>query len=157
MITRASAEALVAGTLYPLAHWTVTEADIISFAREWDPQAFHIDPGSAAASRFGGVIASGIHTLAIFMKLGSVVYDTWDIVAGRRLRDVEYVKPVRAGTVLTGAVEILEVEHYSTTRSLLTHRGTLRGTDSDLYMTLILEAVVMRAAVPRISKEDVNG
>lgn len=157
MRARASADTLVAGTLYPLGSITLTEADIISFARTWDPQAFHIDAQSAAAARFGGVIASGIHTLAVFIKLGSIVYDGWDVVAGRSLRDVEFVKPVRAGTVLTGTVEILGIEHYSSTRSVVTHRGTLRGDDGEVFVTLILEAVVMRAQTPPASKEDTNG
>ena len=43
----------------------MTEAEILDFARRWDPQWFHTDPQAAKSSIYGGLIASGIHTLAI--------------------------------------------------------------------------------------------
>lgn len=48
---------------------TVTEADILRFAFEFDPQPFHIDAEYAARSQFGGLIASGFHTLSLSMSL----------------------------------------------------------------------------------------
>ena len=48
---------------------TLTEADIVAFARAWDPQWFHTDPERAAASRWNGLIASGWQTCAIAMRL----------------------------------------------------------------------------------------
>ncbi len=48
---------------------TVTEKEILEFAKEFDPQWFHIDPARAAASDFGGLIASGWHTCAMCMRL----------------------------------------------------------------------------------------
>jgi acyl dehydratase len=48
---------------------TVTEEEILRFGRAYDPQPFHTDPDAAAASLFGGLIASGWHTCAIMMRL----------------------------------------------------------------------------------------
>jgi acyl dehydratase len=48
---------------------TVSEAEIIAFARDFDPQPFHIDPEAAAASIYGEVIASGWHTCSMIMRL----------------------------------------------------------------------------------------
>lgn len=45
------------------------EADIIEFARRYDPQPFHTDPVAAEGSVFGGLVASGWHTMAIIMRL----------------------------------------------------------------------------------------
>ena len=47
----------------------VTEAEIVTFAREYDPQPFHTDPGAAAGSVFGRLVASGWHTTALTMRL----------------------------------------------------------------------------------------
>ena len=47
----------------------VTEAEIVAFAREYDPQHFHTDPASAAQSVFGRHVASGWHTAALTMRL----------------------------------------------------------------------------------------
>lgn len=52
-----------------LGSWTFTEADIVRFAKAYDPQPFHVDPEAAKASPYGGLIASGWHTASIWMKL----------------------------------------------------------------------------------------
>ncbi|MGH9036826.1 MAG: MaoC/PaaZ C-terminal domain-containing protein, partial [Acidimicrobiia bacterium] len=56
----APGEVIELGTFPPLS-----EDDIISFARQWDPQPFHVDPEAARATMWGGIIASGWHTGAI--------------------------------------------------------------------------------------------
>ena len=48
---------------------TMTEAGIIDFARQWDPQPFHIDVEFANKWTFGGLIASGLHTMSVTLKL----------------------------------------------------------------------------------------
>ena len=48
---------------------SVDQASIVSFAKEFDPQPFHVDPEAAAAGPFGGLIASGWHTAALVMRL----------------------------------------------------------------------------------------
>lgn len=52
-------------TAYPLGSHTFTEAEILSFGADYDPQYFHTDPALARHSHFGGLIASGWHTAAI--------------------------------------------------------------------------------------------
>ena len=49
--------------------YCVDEASIIAFAKEFDPQPFHVDPVAAAAGPYGGLIASGWHTAALVMRL----------------------------------------------------------------------------------------
>jgi acyl dehydratase len=48
----------------------VTEEEILEFGRRWDPQPFHTDPEAAAASTFGGLVASTVHLFALLTKLG---------------------------------------------------------------------------------------
>ncbi|MEZ0135358.1 MaoC/PaaZ C-terminal domain-containing protein, partial [Novosphingobium sp. NRRL B-2648] len=48
---------------------TVTQDEILEFARKYDPQWFHTDPESAAQSVFGEVVASGIHVLALWRQM----------------------------------------------------------------------------------------
>lgn len=49
----------------------LTEGEILSFARQYDPQWFHTDPAAAASGPFEGLIASGWHTCAIAMRLAA--------------------------------------------------------------------------------------
>lgn len=58
-------EDIVIDESFPLGSHSFTEAEIIRFARAYDPQYFHIDPEAAAQSHFGGLVASGWHTAAI--------------------------------------------------------------------------------------------
>ena len=47
----------------------VSESEIIAFARQYDPQPMHVDTNSASFTIYGGLIASGWHTGALFMRL----------------------------------------------------------------------------------------
>ncbi len=56
------------GNRIDLGAWVMDEAEMLAFARKYDPQPFHIDPVAAAQSPFGGIIASGWFTVACWMR-----------------------------------------------------------------------------------------
>jgi len=62
-------EDYVPGLAFEYGSVTVTEPEILEFARRYDPQTMHVDPSLAAAGPFGGLIASGWQTVAIAMRL----------------------------------------------------------------------------------------
>jgi acyl dehydratase len=62
-------EDYVPGTTYDCGTITVDQAEIINFAKEFDPQTFHVDPVAAASGPWGGLVASGWHTIALVMRL----------------------------------------------------------------------------------------
>lgn len=88
---------------------TVTEEEIIAFAREFDPQPFHIDREAGAHSIYGGVIASGWHTCSMMMRM---VVDglmcSASSMGSPGLDGVRWLQPVRAGDTL--AVRYLTVK-----------------------------------------------
>jgi acyl dehydratase len=57
------------GAVYEYGYLTVTEAEILDFARALDPQPIHVDPDFAAQGPFHGLIASGWHTAGLMMRL----------------------------------------------------------------------------------------
>jgi acyl dehydratase len=69
---------------YPLGSHTFSEAEILAFGREYDPQYFHVDPAGAAHSHFGGIVASGWHTVLVGHRK---MVDALD-AEGDRLRDL---------------------------------------------------------------------
>jgi len=106
----------------------VTQDEIIGYASAWDPQYFHVDPARAADSEFGQLIASGLHTLSIYQKLAvEAVYNTYDVIAGRSLREVKFLRPVRAGDVLSCSLIVADVTPDRPGRSAVTIRGQLRN------------------------------
>lgn len=108
--------------------YVVTQDDIIEFARSWDPQYFHVNPGLAVHSDFGGLIGSGVHTLAIFQRLAvAAVYAKYDVVAGKHMRDLRFLRPVKPGDELTASLLVRSVEPDGRGRCLVTMLGTLRN------------------------------
>jgi acyl dehydratase len=91
-------EVLELGTYPPLS-----EAEIMDFARQWDPQPFHVDPERAKDSIFGGLIASGWHIGAIALRL--LVEGLLSHCASQGSPGVDnlrFRRPVRPGDVLSG-------------------------------------------------------
>jgi acyl dehydratase len=83
---------------------------IRSYAAEYDPQPIHLDEQAAADGLFGGIIASGWHSLSATMRLmvGSRLFAGAPIV-GVGVDRLRYLKPVRAGDVLRVRAEVLEL------------------------------------------------
>ena len=141
-------EALRAGTTYDLGAHTVTEAEIVEFAEQWDPQSFHVDRDAAAAGAYGGLIASGIHTMAVFQRLCVLsVYRQWSVIAGRRLDSVEFLRPVRPGDRLEGAYTLTAVTPDAYGRTLVDGTGELSVAGRPVIRTS-LEVLVRTAPSP---------
>jgi acyl dehydratase len=89
--------------------YEMTDANIHAFASEYDPQPIHLDPGSAARQMFGGVIASGWHSLSATMRLmvRSNIFAGAPVI-GVGVDNLRYLKPVRAGDRLRATAEVLE-------------------------------------------------
>jgi acyl dehydratase len=86
---------------------TVTEAEIVAFARQYDPQWFHTDPEAARQSHFGGVVASGIHTLALWRQMDHEMNQDIDFVCGVGWDDLRLKTAVRAGDTLRATSRIV--------------------------------------------------
>lgn len=98
------------GNKITIGSYIFTEENIIAFAKKYDPQPFHLDKEAAARSPYGGLIASGWHTAAVWMKL-MIAYRNECVAAGAEatqanfvspgVRDIRWLNPVRPGMVLT--------------------------------------------------------
>ena len=98
-----------AGQVYELGTITVSEPEIIEFARRYDPQYFHLDPAKAAASEFGGIIASGFHTTSLAMRLYVDHYLSHVAsLASPGIDDIRWPNPLRPGDTLRIRATILE-------------------------------------------------
>ncbi|MFC2177193.1 MaoC family dehydratase [Actinomycetota bacterium] len=108
-LARQSFEDYVAGAVYEFGAITVDETEVISFARQFDPQPFHTDPTEANEGHFGGLIASGWHTGALAMRL--LVDHFLPITASLGspgVDEMRWTRPVRPGDELSLRVTILE-------------------------------------------------
>ncbi len=108
-------EDFVVGIKHDLGSYTFTEEAMIAFARKYDPQPFHIDPEAAKHSMFSGLIASGWHTVAVWMKLMVAAENkrqsaSDQIVSGVSpgFEAMRWLKPVRPGMTLSYSSEVIE-------------------------------------------------
>jgi len=99
------------GQVFDLGTKTPTAEEIVEFAREFDPQPFHLDEAAGKKTHFGGLVASGWHTAGILMRLlvDAVLKDAASL-GSPGVDEVRWLKPVRPGDVLRGRLECLAVE-----------------------------------------------
>jgi acyl dehydratase len=88
---------------------TLTRDEILTFARQFDPQPFHLDDEAAKRSVFGGLLASGWHTCAIYMRLmwETFLKDTASL-GSPGVDEIRWVKPVRPGDTLRVRFTVVE-------------------------------------------------
>jgi len=111
-------EEFTAGTVLRAGPRAVTATEIVEFARRYDPQPFHVDPERAAASRWGGLIASGWMTCGIAMELAvRHVLDGSQSIGSPGLDELRWENPVRPGDELSLALTILESKVSSSGRT----------------------------------------
>jgi acyl dehydratase len=87
----------------------VTRDEIVAFARQYDPQPFHLDDEAATRSIYGGLLASGWHTCALYMRLmwETFLKDTASL-GSPGVDEIRWVKPVRPGDTLRVRFTVVE-------------------------------------------------
>jgi acyl dehydratase len=94
---------------------SMTEADIVDYALRYDPQPIHVDAAAAAAGPFGGLIASGWHTVGVVMRL---LVDNYlargAALASPGVDELRWLKPVRPGDVLRVRVTVVAANRSKT-------------------------------------------
>lgn len=97
------------GAARDLGSHTFTQDAIIAFARQFDPQPFHIDPEAARHSSFGGLVASGWHTAATVMRLlVDAAVDLEASLGSPGFDDLAWLKPVRPGDTIRARMTCTE-------------------------------------------------
>lgn len=142
---------LSVGDTWDLGTYLISQDEVIDFASHWDPQYFHIDPERAATeSPFGGVIASGVQTLAIFIRLWVTSrIGRWHVIAGAGIDQLRFLRPTRPGDLLTGrsVVETIRFQPEKE-RALITYRGMLSNQNDEPVITLTMSVFLRSHPAP---------
>jgi acyl dehydratase len=140
-------EDLAVGQRYAGGTAVVDAAAIKAFAAAFDPQPFHLDDDAARTSIFGGLVASGWHTMALTMRMlvEGEPRSLWGLV-GLGADQLRWPRPVFPGDVLGVEWEVLEVRPSSTKPD----RGTARlGITTRNQRGEIVLSVVTTILLPR--------
>jgi acyl dehydratase len=140
-------EDFVPGSVHEYGPVLVSEAEIVEFARKYDPQPIHVDPDWARTGPFGGLIASGWHTVALTMRL---LVDHY-LPAGASLGspgidELRWVSPVRPGDTLSARVTVVEARpsRSKPDRGLLRSRIEVLDGGGSVVMTMLALNLLLR-------------
>ena len=100
------------GSTATFGSYDVTPEEIKEFAEKYDPQPFHTDEAVASESMFGGLVASGWHTMAMCMRMITEQPDPLAALAGVEVNHIKWRKPVRPGDTLSARTEIVDTEPW---------------------------------------------
>jgi acyl dehydratase len=152
-------EDLRPGQVFRTGGLEVTAEDIVAFGRQFDPQHFHVDPAAAAASAFGGLVASGLHTLCLSFRL---FFDLrlWEraIIGSPGMRDLNWSSPLRPGDRIRAVVEVVEVRRSASRpdRGIVTMRhDTFNQRDERILSVTCLH--MLRARQPGAAPDSGDG
>ncbi|MBV9323876.1 MAG: MaoC family dehydratase [Chloroflexi bacterium] len=137
------------GLTVDIGTFTLSADEIVSFARQYDPQPMHVDPEAARASVYGGLIASGWHTVARYMRLlvDAVIGESASM-GSPGVDSLRWFKPVRPDETLRGRFTVLE-SRPSNSRpdwGIVRSRGEVLNAADEVVMRL--EAVNFLARRP---------
>ncbi|GGD26925.1 MaoC family dehydratase [Sinisalibacter lacisalsi] len=104
-------EDLPVGFCFSTGSRALTREEVVDFARDWDPQEFHLDEDAARASHFGALIASGWQTLLVAFNL-SMAAGIWDeaSMGASGMDEVRWFKPVFPGDAIHVEAEVVTAE-----------------------------------------------
>ena len=129
---------------------TVSEDEIIAFARDYDPQPFHLDKEAARQSLFGGLCASGWHTAGMMMRmLVDNVIGKYASMGSPGVDQLRWVKPVFPGDTLHLRGEILDVKpsRSKPDRGVITSRYEMRNQKGETVLTMQAKGMYARRPV----------
>lgn len=107
----ASADDLSPGQIFDLGRFVLTRAEVLDFARKFDPQPFHLDDEAAKASIFGRLVASGLHTFsaAVGHLIRSGVFARINLGAGGA--ELKWTAPLDPDTPVAMRVTVEAIRH----------------------------------------------
>ncbi len=141
-----SFDELAVGQRFDFGTLEMTREDILDFGRRFDPQPFHVDEEAAAEGPFGGLIASGLHTLsasfATMIRTGLLA----KVSMGGAGMEIAWPAPVRPGDVLdvTGVVEELTPSRSKPDRGVAKLRFTAHRLGDGVKVLDVLGTVFLR-------------
>jgi acyl dehydratase len=131
------------GQTFELGSRRIPAQEIVEFARRWDPQPFHVDAEAAASGPFGGLVASGWHSCAIWMRLYvDALLDDAASMGSPGVEELRWLAPLRPDELVSARLTVLEKAPSSRRpdRGTIVARGELLDEAGATLMTMRVRA-----------------
>ncbi|MGM0590620.1 MAG: MaoC family dehydratase [Halobacteriota archaeon] len=143
-------EDLTIGATYDVGSYTLTKSEIITFAEQFDPQPFHVDEEAAKESMFGELVASGLHTLCLSVRLFVTEFVTPDEgianMGGLGMDDLRWHRPVKPGDTLRLRIEVADkrLSESHSDRGYVDFERTVFNDDDEQVLSIRSHNIVRR-------------
>ncbi|MED5230243.1 MAG: MaoC/PaaZ C-terminal domain-containing protein [Actinomycetota bacterium] len=128
-----------------VSRWYVaSEDELIKFAREYDQQYFHTDPVSAKESPFGGLIASGTYTFALWNKLNLEVNGNIAWIAGMGFENFRFPNPLRPGVKFRSKSRLIDkrISSKDSSRGIVRHEYQVVSESNEIFFICVCPSLV---------------
>lgn len=135
------------GQVSEVGPYVVSREEIIAFAKQFDPQPFHLSDEGGRESIFGGIIGSGWHTASICHRLiVEGLLSKSSSMGSPGLDELRWLKPVRPGDALSVRIEVLSTtpSRSKPDRGAIKFRFEVRNQHGDAVMTEVANALFGR-------------
>ncbi len=127
------------GEIVEFGQYSMSEAEIIAFASQYDPQVFHLDKEAAKISSFGTLVASGWHTVGVTMRLLVLHFiSPLSSMGSPGVDQIRWHKPVKPGDVLSLRLHITKTKRSSSKpdRGIVWFQTTTLNQQAEALMTM---------------------
>ena len=128
------------GRVFEYGSRTLSEREMIAFARDWDPQRYHVDPEAGKETPYGGLIASGWHTGCVMMRFMCDAYlNDSSCIGSPGIDEWRFAAPVRPGDTLRYRGTVLEsrLSASKPERGIVKFRWELLNQRDEVVVTII--------------------
>ncbi|TQR18524.1 MaoC/PaaZ C-terminal domain-containing protein [Psychrobacillus soli] len=132
------------GDKFQTEPYTFAKKEIVDFAKKYDPQYFHIDEEAAKKSIYGGIIASGLHSLSgIWSKWVELDVFGEDAIGGAGIEQLNWSAPVRPGDQLVATIQVVKMRKLSDgKRGLITLENIVYNQEGAEVMHFTVKGII---------------
>ncbi len=135
---------LIVGEEFVSRWYVANEDELIQFALEYDQQYFHTDVVLAKGSPFGGLIASGTYTFAIWNKLNLEVNGNIAWIAGMGFEDFRFPNPLRPGVKFRSKSRLIDkrLSRKDPSRGIVRHEYQVISESDEIFFVCVCPSLV---------------
>ncbi|MBX3495247.1 MAG: acyl dehydratase [Parvibaculum sp.] len=128
------------------ATYEMTKDEIVSFAKKWDPQPFHVDEAAAAKSIYGTLTACGTHIQAVVLFLAARLPEETAVIGALGYDEVRFLKAAKLGNTLRLVIECIEMKPSSSKpdRGVVKNRHILMNQAGETIFTQTTTLLIAR-------------
>jgi len=141
-----------------VGQYTITEAEMVSFAQKWDPQPFHVNKDAAGLSPYGGLTAAGSYLLALAIRIVGRSPVNPQLIAAIGWDELRFPNPARPGDVLTLTLACIHTRpsRQKPDRGIVRNQFTLRNQRDQTVLSFQDIIIVSRKQTDDKNKYSIN-